>query len=1621
MKKDLIFLDIEAASADGRIRDFGAIRGDGTTLHTDSPEAFSAFLRGAAYLTGHNIIRFDLKYIRDLVEQACPEAQIIDSLYLSALLFPAKPYHRLLKDDKLQSEELNNPLNDAIKCRELFEDGAAAYLNLSAEMKSIYEGLLAEQEGFAGFFSLMREREAAEGKTETDRAPENRMQLIQRVFSGKICAYAELGTMIRETPVELAYTLALINVEDKYSITPPWVIRQYPKVETMIRKLRGTICGQRDCPFCGQRLNAEIRLKEIFNFDSFRVYEGEPLQEKAVKSAIAGESLLAVFPTGGGKSLTFQLPALIAGETARGLTVVISPLQSLMKDQVDHLEEKGIPDAVTINGLLDPLERKEAIDRVANGMASILYISPESLRSATIENILAARNVVRFVIDEAHCFSSWGHDFRVDYLYIGDFIRKLQDRKGNSQAIPVSCFTATAKQQVIRDIQTYFRRKLGLELKLFATKAARRNLQYAVLFMRDDEEKYNEIRNLLQARNCPTIIYVSRVKKTQQLAERLTQDGFASEPYNGRMDSREKIRIQNAFLNDEIQVIVATSAFGMGVDKPNIGLVIHHDISDSLESYTQEAGRAGRDESLQAECYVLFNEEDLDKHFVLLNQTRLSMNEIQQVWRAIKEQTGRQGRISCSALEISRQAGWDDTVTEMETRITTAIAALENAGYVERGRNVPHIYANSIQAPNMAEAAKRLDMCERMSEEQKTTAKRIIGYLISRKNTYRGMSEAAESRVDYLADRLGLTRKEVVDSILLMREEGLLADEQDLTATLQRSDGGNHSAKILEHFLKIEKFLLYHLEDGEPPDYRVLNDAALRSGLTDCCVRDLKTIVLYWLISNQLRRGVPGAGERSVLYRTQTVIRQKEHLDKRADLARFIIRYLFSRKDKTVKKDGEEETVSFSVKELTEAYNWEKRICYDDHSVTGEEVQQALLYLSRIQALRIEGGFLVSYNALQILRKEQNNRIQYKAKDYEQLKEYYQQKMQQIHIVGEYARLMDDDTQKALQFVSDYFYMEYPTFLDKYFPDRQRRLEISRNMTPERYDRLFGQLSAVQREIIQEDTAAGILAAAGPGSGKTRVLVHKLASLLTMEDVKHEQLLMLTFSRAAATEFKTRLLELIGNAAHFVEIKTFHAYCFDLAGKIGNLDETDHVIEDATKMILEGKVEPGRIAKTVLVIDEAQDMDEKEYALVCALKQKNDNMRIIAVGDDDQNIFAFRGADSGFMEKLISGEGTKRIEMTDNYRSDRQIVAFANSFVQTIGKRMKKTAIRPISREAGEVSLFFYKGGHMEIPVAEDLMRNTCAGSRCVLTATNEEAARMTGLLNKKGIRASLIQSNEGFDLYNLAEIRYFLSRLGTEGTVIREEDWERARAELKQVYDESTMLPACLNMIDTFGKLNRIRYRSDWETFLHESGLEDFEQTDEQTVTVSTMHKAKGREYDQVFLMLNGYDLSTDEAKRTVYVAITRARHGLRIHTNGRLPADLQAQATETVRVQDAYGLPEEILLPLTHRDVVLGFFKNRQIEIRSMRCGEELIWREKRLWLKKQPDRAAVQLSAACMDRVKRLENKGYRITSARVRNMVFWDPKDDNPGEIMILLPDLVLTYRGRDTGKFAEKEM
>ena len=201
-------------------------------------------------------------------------------------------------------------------------------------------------------------------------------------------------------------------------------------------------------------------------------------------------------------------------------------------------------------------------------------------------------------------------------------------------------------------------------------------------------------------------------------------------------------------MNDEVRIIVATSAFGMGVDKKDVGMVIHYDISDSLENYVQEAGRAGRDPSLEAKCYVLYSDNDLDKHFILLNQTKVSISEIQQVWKAVKELTRFRPRAESSALEIARRAGWDDSVSEIETRVRTALAALEQAGYIERGNNIPHVYATGITVSNMDEARKKIENSVLFERQDVEKAVRVIKSLISQKYISRSQDADAESRVD---------------------------------------------------------------------------------------------------------------------------------------------------------------------------------------------------------------------------------------------------------------------------------------------------------------------------------------------------------------------------------------------------------------------------------------------------------------------------------------------------------------------------------------------------------------------------------------------------------------------------------------------------------------------------------------------------------------------------------------------------------------------------------------------------------------------------------------------------------------------------------------------------------
>lgn len=1654
----IAFVDAEVGLKDQKVHDIGALRHDGATFHQTDKQKLLEFLEKGKvdFVCGHNIVHHDANYLFD-----APKWNLVDTLYLSPLLFPERPYHRLVKDDKLVSDQMNNPVNDCEKAQELLMDEIARWNELSQEQQTIYTSLLTDKKEFVGFLRLVH----AEKTSRTTALA----SLIHREYKGRICEHAKLDTLITQNPCALVYALALINTTDHRSITPGWVLHHFPEVEHIIQLLRHTPC-QEGCAYCNREFDLHYNLKQFFGYNEFRTYDGEPLQENAARAAVKGKSLLAIFPTGGGKSLTFQLPALMDARSVHGLTVVISPLQSLMKDQVDNLADRGITDAVTINGLLDPITRSLAIERVLNGDVSLLYIAPEMLRSKTIERILLHRLIVRFVIDEAHCFSAWGQDFRVDYLYIGKFIREYQEKKFGKQEvvnknktpnlagtrqearpfknrIPVSCFTATAKQKVVQDICDYFKQWLGDDLELFASSASRTNLQYSVIHVDTDEEKYTRLRSLVKTADCPTIVYVSRTKRTRELADKLTRDGMKALPYNGKMDADEKIQNQDAFMNDQVSIIVATSAFGMGVDKSDVGLVVHYDISDSLENYVQEAGRAGRDPHLNARCFVLYSDNDLDKHFILLNQTKLSISEIQQIWKAIKNFTKLRPHVCCSALEIARQAGWNDSVSDTETRVRTALSALEQSGYIERGNNIPHVYATGITVKNMDEARMRITDSSLFSEEEREKAVRIIRSLISQKSIAKAQDSEAESRIDYLADILGLSKQDVVSAVSRMRQDGILADTKDIAAYLQdMGDTSKKSRQMLEQFAQLERYIIDHIpDDSLRISYKQLNDNAVHDGIDTANEKRIRTL-LYFLVVKGYARKKENGNRNLFLTRQDDLDITIKRFEKRIEICRFAIDWLYLLAEKNESQvngsfasesqsDGlpaphtKKGAVQFSIVELLNDIKQSNLSLFSNFSdLQLEDVEEALLYLSKIGALKLEGGFLVLYNAMDIHRLK-GNRLSYKQEDYRMLNEFYKQKIQQIHIVGEYANLMVKDYNAALQYVQDYFHMNYRQFVNKYFKGN-RETEIERNLTPTKYNQLFGQLSKRQKEIIDDHQSRCIVVAAGPGSGKTRVLVHKLASLLLLEDVKHEQLLMLTFSRAAATEFKQRLMQLIGNAAHFVEIKTFHSYCFDLLGRIGNLDDAGEVVRKAADMINAGEVEPNRIGKTVLVIDEAQDMSADDFALVSALMNANEEMRVIAVGDDDQNIFEFRGSDSKYLYQLSQKPDSRLIEMTENYRSQRHIVDAANTFALRIHQRMKRTPIVAISQDEGYVKIVKHpvfsqeEKVYMFQPIVGDIIlqqkarkeeKQNCHNKKgqettCILTQTNEEAVILLALLHKHGINGKLVQSMDGLRFWNLAEARYFLKWIDkgiktTQSPLISDEIWEVAKSKTFAKYETSKVLPYIRQCAQLFEQTNHAKYYSDFREFVFESSVEDFCDLSGADVVVSTIHKAKGREFDHVFMLITDPQHPTEDVLRRYYVAMTRAKRTLTIHTNSTLFDNIRADQ----RITDtrAYSMPDKIVIQLSHKDVNLGFSKNHKLDILTLQSGAPLTYQDHCL-TNPTTGRDIAMLSMKMQENLDKWKSKGYHVTTATVRFIVAWKPKNapKEEKESAIVLADLVM---------------
>src|SRR6266516_218185 len=331
-------------------------------------------------------------------------------------------------------------------------------------------------------------------------------------------------------------------------------------------------------------------LKEHFGFDSFL-----PLQEEIIADSLAGRDVFALLPTGGGKSLCFQLPAL----ARPGLTVVVSPLIALMKDQVDALQAAGVP-ATFLNSSLAAGESRPRLRGLHQGEFRLLYVAPERLMLSGVVEDLQRWNVNLFAIDEAHCISEWGHDFRPEY-------QQLAALRGSFPNVPTMAFTATATERVRGDIvkQLHLR-----EAACYVASFNRPNLTYRVAVK---SGAYEQALNFVRARRRESgIIYCQARKTAENLASKLTADGVRAAPYHAGLDGEERTRNQEDFLRDEVRVVCATIAFGMGINKPNVRFVVHYDLPKNIEGYYQETGRAGRD-GLPSECLLLFSAGDVVK------------------------------------------------------------------------------------------------------------------------------------------------------------------------------------------------------------------------------------------------------------------------------------------------------------------------------------------------------------------------------------------------------------------------------------------------------------------------------------------------------------------------------------------------------------------------------------------------------------------------------------------------------------------------------------------------------------------------------------------------------------------------------------------------------------------------------------------------------------------------------------------------------------------------------------------------------------------------------------------------------------------------------------------------
>ncbi|WP_269914976.1 RecQ family ATP-dependent DNA helicase [Acinetobacter sp. HY1485] len=1424
-----------------------------TTFKACDIQRVIQLLDRAKWLAGHNITHFDLPWLNEqstsTFRRPLGQNKTIDTLLLGSLLFPHQPSHALLKLYKVKTTD-NNPIYDCIESYQLYQK-CLGYWQTDIHPQIAYwvqEKLLLD--GVLPFVPCT--------------SPSDYSLCIPQ--HGKIDAFLQhIEQLPRHQADNLgAITFAhwLLHLEKPSCRRPAWLS------ETSIYQhsfLTAETCFWQTKKFA--HLDFSQECQRIFGYD---LRQG---QKNIIETLAQGDVIpLGLLPTGGGKSLTFQLPAFLLSQYYRGLTVVISPLKALMVDQVLGIQQHeywGERTAYLISGQSEQ-EQSKILEGIWSGTIDILYISPERLRTHTILRLLSRRNPALWVIDEAHTISQWGTDFRPDFLRIGRLIAQCHQHQ--TQKPYVMMVTATASPHVIKEINHEIVEPLNFRplqiVALEPTQNVWRDNIETQFFELALDQRLPEIRKILanifpnrqsgytvnlddlSTQHPIVLIYVRNRQKTEEFAKELAQQGFLTEPYHGGMSATDKHTVLERFKQHQLDVVVCTNAFGMGIDRANIHTVIHYAPPNNLESYLQEIGRVARKPNESGHAILFWHDNDL-KRLVQQNlDSQLGGQKVlldcwqQVISKALKRP---QAERWFTANELQSFLAFEDE--ELITQIRVVLLALERYDLLIEQEHLPALlHLELLDAPQTqgqsAELYRRLEQLFTQQKVKLYLPEISVALGMSVKRVLKGVRQlvkldcahwSCEVRIRLSYRHQFLQRKFKEKQTALEALQNCWQDyppERIDQVHLKNLDQWlahhNYRIKAREIFYMLKAFKIIKIKDNKNKLYlQSINPEGTWQTWLEDAEQYLQALQYNFTL---LLKMLPDISDVSHLLSVDTLVEQY----------------------------AVEPDVFLNHLEVMQTFGWLNVSRLDDE-------KQKIFFIDQ--------------------KEHQRGKKINAKKAYEYLELHYQDRNKRLHLLNHWLK----STNKQ-QIIHDYFNLPIDEVCQRYLENPH----LAKHAHLQDYEQLIvpKHLSKVQKNIIEDDQRRATLILAGPGSGKTTIIVHRVAYLVMCRHIPTQKILILAYNRQAVFEIRQRLTQLIGvEHTHQVQISTFHG----LARQLTNLTEKQAPIDckDKYQWLLDQALiylsDHPQYYQYILV-DEFQDIDNTQYQLLAhlaGLRQDDDHQDngdqytqqgyLVAVGDDDQNLYDFRGAN---IEHIHNFKQEYKIEdghvlyLITNYRSPSDIVHFANCYIENTlpsHQRLKTAEQQITAHKIGANNLRFVlsKQAH-QLDALDWLVKDIETPQDCaILASTWNELLVVQHYLQQHGIKFKLVNNQNNIDPCDSFIGKALIKHLEERPALDIIDDPTAYLDEWANVYNIKDLSWQILKQriaehqnLTCEQLINQLKYPKD---------------NDDNKVILTTFHSAKGCEYPHVYI-INQTPQTDDNKARAMYVALTRAQESLTI-----------------------------------------------------------------------------------------------------------------------------------------------